>query len=322
VASSKDLSDLKKSVEKTHGEMKRLNRLIAENKDLQAKLASTTVVMEKEFKAELREMEMESIRMDRKNEELKREHEQILEDIMETERQVLLWEKKIKLEKETQKALDPEVGMAEARSMENEIHRMTLRYNALKREQENMLKEIEMAIQKREAIAIRNRGKKKSTTMSKCAVKAEIRELDKTHRTNHKKTKKCQSEIEKSSQELKTLQSNMNEKNAEQQKLEKVVHEIQQDMNERLYMKQKIVDSTALLKQMRDEYLTILKQDDDEDNDDIISISKRKEAESKDSLESRREEILELIETLKTEFPQFKEVLSRVGGMSNQALPI
>ena len=71
-------------MEKTHGEMKRLNRLIAENKDLQAKLASTTVVMEKEFKAELREMEMESIRMDRKNEELKREHEQILEDIMET----------------------------------------------------------------------------------------------------------------------------------------------------------------------------------------------------------------------------------------------
>ena len=114
----------------------------------------------------------------------------------------------------------------------------------------------------------------------------------------------------------------MNERNAEQQKLEKIVHEIQQDMNERLYMKQKTVDSTALLKQMRDEYLTILKQDDDEDNDDIISISKRKEAESKDSLESRREEILELIETLKTEFPQFKEVLSRGGGMSNQALPI
>ena len=34
----------------------------------------------------------------------------LLDDIMETERQLLLWEKKIQLEKETQAALDPEVG--------------------------------------------------------------------------------------------------------------------------------------------------------------------------------------------------------------------
>ena len=319
VASSKDLSDLKKAVEKTHGEMKRLNRLIADNKDLHSKLASTNVVMEKEFRAELREMEMESIRLDRKNEELKREHEQILESIMETERQVLLWEKKIKLERETQEALDPEVGMAEARSMENEIHRMTLRYNALKREQENMLKEIEMAIQKREAIAIRNRGQKKSKTLSKCAVKTTIRELEKTHRTNRKKTKKCENEIGKMSQEFKSSQSTLNERNAERQKTEKIVHEIQQDMNERLYMKQKIIDSTVLLKQMRDEYVTLLKRDDEDDSDTMLPMSKQKE---EDALESRREEILELIETLKTEFPQFKEVLSRVGGMANQALPI
>jgi len=320
VANSKDLSDLKKSVEKTHGEMKRLNRLIAANKDLQAKLASTTVVMEKEFKAELREMEMESIRMDRKNENLKQEQERILEDIMEIERQILLWEKKIKLEKETQEALDPEVGMAEARSMENEIHRMKLRYNALKREQENMLKEIEMAIQKREAIAVRNRGQKKSKTLSKSAVKVEIRELDKIHRNNQKKTKKCESEINQMSQELKSLESNLNENISEQQRVEKIAHELQQDMNERLYMKQKIVDSTALLKQMRDEYLKFLKQDEDDEDD--YSGSKRKELVEDGTRESRREEILELIETLKSEFPQFKDVLSRVGGMSNQALPI
>ena len=84
-------------------------------------------------------------------------------------------------------------------------------------------------------------------------------------------------------------------------------------------MKQKIIDSTVLLKQMRDEYVTLLKRDDEDDSDTILPMSKQKE---EDALESRREEILELIETLKTEFPQFKEVLSRVGGMANQALPI
>ena len=52
----------------------------------------------------------------------------LLDDIMETERQLLLWEKKIQLEKETQAALDPEVGMQEIHAMEKEIHRMKLRY--------------------------------------------------------------------------------------------------------------------------------------------------------------------------------------------------
>ena len=54
----------------------------------------------------------------------------------------MLWQKKAKLEKATQDALDPEVGMAEGRSMQKEIHRMKLRYSTLKREQENMIKEM------------------------------------------------------------------------------------------------------------------------------------------------------------------------------------
>ena len=37
------------------------------------------------------------------------------------ERQVLLWEKKIELERETQAALDPSVGTGEIKAMEIEI---------------------------------------------------------------------------------------------------------------------------------------------------------------------------------------------------------
>merc|ERR1711865_1234962 len=60
-----------------------------------------------------------------------------------------------------QAALDPEVGQAEARSMEKEIHRMRLRLETLKRDQERMIKEMERAIYKREAISLRHRGQKK-----------------------------------------------------------------------------------------------------------------------------------------------------------------
>jgi len=51
-----------------------------------------------------------------------------LAEIVEAERQILLWERKIQLEKEMQDALDPTIGQTEIVAMRKEIHRMNLRY--------------------------------------------------------------------------------------------------------------------------------------------------------------------------------------------------
>ena len=59
---------------------------------------------------------------------------------------------KIALERETQAALDPEVGAAEVRAMQREIHRMRLRYAQLKKRQETMITDMERAIYKRDNI--------------------------------------------------------------------------------------------------------------------------------------------------------------------------
>ena len=62
----------------------------------------------------------------------------------------------------------------------------------------------------------------------------DIRELDKTHRTNHKKDQKM-SERDREKSGVK----NVAEQNEREKRGAALVHEIQQDMNERLYMKQK-----------------------------------------------------------------------------------
>merc|ERR1719498_560592 len=142
-----------------HSDMSRLNELIGRNTKLQAELANANAVMEMEFKAELKELETESVTLETKIHEVKEAKSVLLEEIVETERQLLLWEKKIQLEKETQAALDPEVGMQEIHAMEKEIHRMKLRYTTLKGEQDRMVKEMERAVHKREAIALRFKGK-------------------------------------------------------------------------------------------------------------------------------------------------------------------
>lgn len=58
----------------------------------------------------------------------------------------MLWEKKIQLAKETQAAIDPNVGASEVHEMEQEIHRMKLRYEQLKKLQEKMITDMERAI--------------------------------------------------------------------------------------------------------------------------------------------------------------------------------
>ena len=74
---------------------------------------------------------------------------------MKAERQILLWERKITLEKEMQDALDPTSGQTEIVLMRKEIHRMQLRYDQLKKRQEEMIKDMERAIFKRETIQLK-----------------------------------------------------------------------------------------------------------------------------------------------------------------------
>ncbi|CAM9308764.1 unnamed protein product, partial [Hapterophycus canaliculatus] len=98
-------------------------------------LDDTTRALEREFVQELKDLEAESIALEGRIRGVKDLKAEALEQILEAERQVMLWEKKTQLERETQAALDPGVGKSEVRTMEREIHRMRIRLEGLKREQ-------------------------------------------------------------------------------------------------------------------------------------------------------------------------------------------
>lgn len=67
----------------------------------------STYTAESEFAEELKELERESFEMDARIASLKEEKADLLKDMEELENQVVMWEKKIKLEKEMQETLDP-----------------------------------------------------------------------------------------------------------------------------------------------------------------------------------------------------------------------
>jgi hypothetical protein len=89
----------------------------------------------------------------------------------------MLWEKKIQLAKETQAALDPNVGATEIREMAVEIHRMKLRYASMLKLQERMISEMEKSVYRRESIASRTKTKGKGG--GQMMLQKEIAELTK-----------------------------------------------------------------------------------------------------------------------------------------------
>ena len=61
-----------------------------------------------------------------------------MNEIVECERQILLWERKYQLEKEMQETLDPNVGKSEIEELTKELHRMELKYQSLLKAQEKI----------------------------------------------------------------------------------------------------------------------------------------------------------------------------------------
>lgn len=145
-----EITTLHNNIDALHLEIKKLNELISKNKSIEEDLANNNFALEGQFDGELKDLQIKSEQNDKEIAKIKEAKNNLLDDIVEMERQIMLWEKKIQLEKETQAALDPNVGMQEARMMEKEIHRMTLRYESLCRDKEAMLEEMERAVEKRE----------------------------------------------------------------------------------------------------------------------------------------------------------------------------
>ena len=178
---TKELRELERTESVQHTEMSKINRLVSEHQARQGQLADDNFLMETGFVERLRELESHAVGMEAQIVALKEEKERLLLDVREAEKQIMLIDKKIALERETQAALDPEVGAAEARAMQREIHRMRLRYSQLQRRQEMMISDMERAIYKRDNIEAKGKvqSQKKGAPPTQAALQKQVGGLSK-----------------------------------------------------------------------------------------------------------------------------------------------
>mmetsp|Transcript_31905 Transcript_31905/g.52376 ORF Transcript_31905/g.52376 Transcript_31905/m.52376 type:complete len:881 (-) Transcript_31905:137-2779(-) len=219
----KEIKELDNAMKHLRFDMDRMNSVIVKNDGKSKELANNNQMMETEFVAKLKEIESQCLRMEQQVQAVKEEKDRMTNDILESERQVLLWERKIALEKEMQEALDPNIGQAESSAMQKEIHRMELRLDQLKRRQEQMIMEMERAIHKRDAIALKYEPKAKQNKQVTTAanLKRQIQSLKNNLRLCTQANTDAEAKIQMSEQSLEQLQKTIESSAEECSRLER-----------------------------------------------------------------------------------------------------
>merc|ERR1711871_79964 len=208
----KELVDLQRSISNLRGEMQRMNGLIAQANKQEENLDSLNRRTEEDFQNRLVALEAECINIEQSVDGVKTEKEQLLLDISESEKQIMLIERKIQLAKETIEALDPNVGRAENTKMKQEIHRTELRFAQLKKKQEDMIKEMEDAIYRKDQIKNKGKTKLKHAGGSAGTLKQELSGLD-------RKIKESSGNLDQYNESINQYQDEYNQRLPEDQKL-------------------------------------------------------------------------------------------------------
>uniref|UniRef100_A0A3Q3GDB2 Coiled-coil domain 40 molecular ruler complex subunit n=1 Tax=Labrus bergylta TaxID=56723 RepID=A0A3Q3GDB2_9LABR len=151
----RDKMELEKNAKTLRGDLLKLNTLISKNGQLSVALEQDNELMETDFLHRLKEAERDSIKMQMKHEKTQEEKERLLNSLLEAQQQIMLWEKKIQLVKETRSAVDIDLGQGDFQMMKTEIHRMEVRLNQLMKQQERLLRESEATVARRETIVLR-----------------------------------------------------------------------------------------------------------------------------------------------------------------------
>jgi len=330
---TKDLRNLQNEVKvANHTNMEltkdvgKLNIMISSNHDQEGHLQHENWATEKSCVEELKEMERDCVTLQSTVNTTRTEKAKLLDEIMEMERQALLWEKKIQLDKDTRAALDPSVGQQESQQMEREIHRMELRLDALLREQERLSGEMERAIHKRTAIAIRyakqppppaagtkaSQGEKPQE-LTQASAKKRIGTLKKEARVLAEETSRYTSAIEEKRATLHEMTSELERVTAQYGQTEEMSHAVQGEINDLLYQKQ-LNQERISYKQKYSKRLRELSQAGI-DQSQSLQVERRLLTSSQ-----ALDNVKDIIGQLKQLYPHLGEVLLRVGAMADPGM--
>jgi chromosome segregation ATPase len=194
-AKRKEAEQQERLFRQLQNELLKLNRLVTRNRGVQQELQQANVLLETDYLRQLKTEERECADMQMRLEALQEERERLLNAVIEAEEQMLLWEKKITLARETKAELKSNEGKEELDGMRAEIHRMELRMTQLERQKEELISEMERSVERREHIGTKARLAAKKPVDMAHNVKKEVADLQRKVQQATKDAKQFESHI-------------------------------------------------------------------------------------------------------------------------------
>ncbi|CAJ1053287.1 coiled-coil domain-containing protein 40 isoform X2 [Xyrichtys novacula] len=191
-----DETELEKNTKLLRRDLLKLDTQLFENERLSKALKQENALTEKDFMRRLKEAEQESAEMQMKHERILKEKERLLSCLLEADQQIMLWERKIQLLKETRSVVDAEMYHGDIRTMKAEIRQKKLRINQLTKRQGQLVRESEALVERRAALMERckamSNSPKKTTRNSNPLVN---QRLQRKIKDAHKREAKCEEMI-------------------------------------------------------------------------------------------------------------------------------
>lgn len=303
-----EILSLEKKADSMHLEMKRVNTLLSKNADTKQAVANDAFLLENDLVRRLEEKNRAAIQLQHKVDETRKAKADVFQQIMDCERDIMFWERKLQISRETEMAMDPTVGKAEIEKMKKEISFMEQRVGQLEREQKFLIEEMTRLVDRREII--RSKGKsaegnnKRGISRNKLEKENArlFKELTAKREESQAKEKAVRdnlAEVERTAQEVERTQSEIS--NIEVQ-LESLKNQLTAADNERSR-----ADDEKRLKQN-----SLQRLREGENGTYKLSCYPEDAANEKERLENGRKTAINIIEELANQFPDLSNELQEL----------
>ncbi|XP_057572069.1 coiled-coil domain-containing protein 40 [Hippopotamus amphibius kiboko] len=305
----KEQKQIERHMRDLDNDLKKLNVLMNRNRCSSEELQQDNLATEGEFVRALKASERETIEMQEKLNQLSEEKAAVLNSLVEAEHQIMLWEKKIQLAKEMRASVDSETGQTEMRAMKAEIHRMKVKHGQLLKQQEKMIRDMELAIARRETISTRAEGQCKmdKKLLTRTDFHHKQTELRRKIRNILRATEECTQTILELEETQKSMNDSLLEKQEQLSRMQAEADELEADQDRLAALKRQNLSMIVAL-QTRLKHLQAVK-----DGRYILLFHNKQSllAELK-RLDERLASISNILHHVKEEYPQFQGALLKV----------
>uniref|UniRef100_A0A8C5GLB4 Coiled-coil domain-containing protein 40 n=2 Tax=Gouania willdenowi TaxID=441366 RepID=A0A8C5GLB4_GOUWI len=242
--------ELKKTLKMLYRDQLKLNTLLGKNELLNKGLEQENALIETEFIHKLKEAARESVELQTRYENMQEEKELVLSNLMEAEQHIMLWEKNAQIVSETQAAVDSDAYKGEIRILKAEIHRREVQLSSLMKQQEELVRQSETAVERwssivqRKDFTTRNSHKKQPT---KGALYLNIRSLHHSIKETHLLVGDCTREIQELQQGRTSLSDSLMQQRQQMTELHNTCYALDSEIMKRQDSKDRHPDQVRTL---------------------------------------------------------------------------